>query len=184
MLERKTLDNTFGVARVCYTVKISGTIGMSVTVPTDGLAPPLVPLFTRDKQPVAAVRARLSGKMMSRFTCQQIKDHQYAPLDAMGFTMVDPETVLAAADVDGAPSEKLIFRWVDHLSSSTEVMPFDLIVRHPLSAFTPFAPSGKAAVIIDLISRGDDVVNRLNQLMFGYQRSRTFVASTFPSPLR
>jgi hypothetical protein len=170
---------------VCYTVKsLSGTIGMSVTVPTDGLAPPLVPLYTADRQPVGAVRARLSGAMISRFPCKQLKDDQYAPLDAMGFTFVDPKTVLAAADGDGAPSAAMVQRWVDHLSSSTNVMPFDLIVRHHLSAFTPFSPSGKASVIIDLISRGDDVVNRLNQLMFGYQRSRTFVASPFPSPLR
>ena len=63
---------------------------MSVTVPTDGLAPPLVPLYTVDGQPVGAVRARLSGAMISRFTCQQLKDDQYAPLDAMGFTLRGP----------------------------------------------------------------------------------------------
>ena len=166
-------------------MKFYGTIGMPVTVPTDGLEPPFVPLFTVDGQPVGAVRVRLSGAMISRFLCKQLPDDHYAPLDAMGFIPVDSVTVLAAADGDGAPSAALTQRFSDHLRSSTDVLPFDLIVRHHLSTFTPHSPSGKASVIIDLISRGDDVVNRLNQLMFGYQRSRrTFVASPFPSPLR
>ena len=144
-----------------------------------------MPLFTRDGQPVVAVRARLSGAMISRFDCSRLQDDQYAPLDAMGFLSVDPVTVLAAADADGVPGAALTQRFTDHLRSSTDVLPFDLIVRHHLSTFTPYSASGKASAIIDLISRGDDVVNRLNQTMFGYRRSgRTFVASPFPSPLR
>jgi hypothetical protein len=185
VLEKKTLDSTFGVARVCCTVKFSGTIGMSVTVPTDCLEPPLVPLFTRDKQPVAAVRSRLSGSIISKFDCSKLPGDQYAPFDAMGLTAADPKAVLAAADAVGVPGAAIMQRFNDHLRSPTDVMTFDLIVRHPLATFTPFSPSGKAAVIIDLFSRGDDVVNRLNKTMYGYRRSgRNFVASPFPSPLR
>ena len=108
---------------MCCTVKFFGTIGMSVTVPTDGLEPPLVPLFTRDKQPVAAVRSRLSGSMISKFDCSKLPGDQYAPFDAMGLTAADPKAVLAAADADGVPGAALTQRFNGHLRSSTNVMP-------------------------------------------------------------
>ena len=126
----------------------------------------------------------MSGALIARFPCPKLKDDQYAPLEVMAFSHADQAAVLAAADGGGAPGSALWRRFTDHLRSTTGVLPFDLFVRQPLADATPYSACGKASVIIDLISRGDDVVNRLNQLMFGYQRSRTFVASPFPSPLR
>ena len=158
-------------------------------VPTDGMLPPAVPLYTADGLPVGAVRARMSGALISKFPCPKLQGNSFAPLGVMNFLQADRKVVLAAADVadgGGVPATALErSRFTDHLKSQNEVLAFDLFVRHALADATPYSPRGKASVIIDLISRGDDVVNRLNQLMFGYQRSRrTFVASPFPSPLR
>ena len=161
---------------------------MPDTVPPDGIVPPFVRLHTVDGEPVGALRARMSGALNSRLSHAKLKDKDYAPFDVLSLRHADPSVVLAAADGDGySPGSAVSRRFTDHLSSLTDVLQFDLFVRPPLDCTeqnAPYSSRGKAAVIIDLISRGDDVVNRLNHCVFGLQRSRTFATSSFPSPLR
>ena len=127
----------------------------------------------------------MSGKLNARFPCPKLKDDQFAPLAVMAYSQVDKGAVLAAADGGGDPATALGRRFTDHLNSPNEVLPFDLFVRQPLADATPYySASGQASAIIDLIARGDDVVNELYQCVFELKRSRTFLSRAFPSPLR
>ena len=122
-------------------------------VPTDGMLPPAVPLYTADGLPVGAVRARMSGALISKFPCPKLQGNSFAPLGVMNFLQADRKVVLAAADVadgGGVPATALErSRFTDHLKSQNEVLAFDLFVRQPLADATPYSPRGKASIIID-----------------------------------
>ena len=148
-------------------------------VPTDGMLPPAVPLYTADGLPVGAVRARVIGALISKFPCPKLQGNSFAPLGVMNFLQADRnKVVLAAADVadgGGVPATALErSRFTDHLKSQNEVLAFDLFVRQPLADATPYSPRGKASAIIDLIARGDDVVNRLYQCAYELHNKRSW----------
>jgi hypothetical protein len=146
------------------------------------------PLSTVDGRPVGALRARMSGKLNARFHCPKLKGNASAPLAVMAYSQADKNVLLAAAaDGGGDRAPALERRSIDHVNSPGQVLPFDLFVRQPLADATPYSPRGKASAIIDILARGDDVVNKNKkhyQFVFFLKRSRTYELREFPSPLR
>ena len=108
---------------------------------------------TADGQPVGALRAWLSGKVIWRFACPKLTGQKMAPLAAMMLPQADTDVVLAAAD-GGVRDPALERRFIDYVQSPDDVLPFVLFVREPLADATPYSPRGKASVIIDLLARG------------------------------
>ena len=141
---------------------------------------------TASPSAVGALRARLRrGKLIARFDCPKLKGHKMATLAAMTYVQADHGVVLAAADGGGVRVPALERRFIDYANSPDQVLPFDLFVLvAPFADATPHSPRGKAPVIIDLLARGDDVVNKLYQCAFELKHSRSYDGRDFPFPLR